>query len=231
MTGDTPDLISRLRAQLPRRWFPDDAPVLTALLSGLSATWVDVFSKLGYISRQARLRLVSDGWLDLASADYRGTNLIRRIGESDLLLRARLLPIFRDKATRASVIARLLALTGNVATVIEPTILADTGGYGIAMGYGVAGRYGTLNLPFQSFIDVGRPVGSGIPLVGGYGSSNGGYGAGAIAWSRLSDQAPHVTDADIFSAVADTIPAGSIAWVRLGPAHATLVDLTKVTGP
>ena len=67
------------------------------------------------------------------------------------------------------------------------------------------------------FVRVARPVGAGIPRVAGYRTGAGGYGVGAVMWGALSDAAPHVTDADIYAAVADVIPAGAVAWVRLGP--------------
>lgn len=218
MTGDVPDFLARLRAQLPRAWFPPVAPTLDALFTGLATAWADLFARLAYVSIQARLRTVSDGFLDMASQDYRGGRLLRRVSEGDVSFRGRLLPIFRDKATRAALIARLLSLGTTAPVVFEASRPADTGGWCIAMGYNVAGRYGSLHAPFQVFVDVHRPLGAGIPLVGGWGSNAGGYGHGALAWSRLADQTPHVTDADLYDAVASVLPVGSVAWVRLGSA-------------
>lgn len=215
-TGDTVDMVQRMRRVLPVEWFSDDAPILTGLLSGLGAVWASIYALIGGVGLMTRLATVNGPFLDLAALDYRATTLQRRAGESDTAFRGRLLPIFVDKATRAAVIARLKALTGHTPTVFEPSRPADIGGYGVAMGYGAAGAYGSLSLPYQCFIQVDRPVGAGIPYVSGWGSSVGGWGVGSIEWGSLSQEAPHVSDADIYAAVADTIAAGTIAWVALG---------------
>ena len=198
---------------LPDRWFPDVSPVLDALLQALGTNWADLYSQLQYTGLQTRLATVSDGFLDMAAADFRDPSFSRRSGESDDAFRSRLLPIFRDKVTRAALIARLTDLGCTSITVFEPARPADVGGYGIAMGYGVAGAYGSLSLLNQSFITLTRPAGQGIPNIPGY-STTGGYGI-AAAYARLSDEAPHVTDQDIYDVIVDTIPVGSVAWVRL----------------
>lgn len=216
MIGDTTDFARRLRAVLPAGWFPDVTPTLDALLQGLGQGWADLYAMLGTTSIQARLLTVQGSFLDLAAADYRGAGgLLRRAGESDTLYRARLLPIFVDRATRAAMTARMLTLTGNVPTIFEPTVPSDTGGYGIACGYSVGGGYGSLVLPDQFFVTVQRPSGAGIPSVAGYGSPSGGYGVGAIEYADLSMELQHVTDADIYAAVNDVRPVGSVAWVAL----------------
>lgn len=214
-TGDAADFASRIRSTLPAKWFPDSSPNLVALLTGMGSAWSLLFAQLSYANVQTRLLTVSDGFLDLAARDYRGTGFVRKGAESDANLRARLLPIFRDKATRAALIARLLQITGNVATVFEPSRPADTGGYNVAMGYGVAGAYGSLILPGQVFITIARPLGQGIPNVSGYGSGAGGYGVGAIAYAQLAAEGPHVSDSDIYAAIVEVLPVGSIGWTAL----------------
>ena len=308
----------------------------------------------------------------MGASDFRGTKLLRRAAESDDAFRARLLPIFRDKATRAALVARLAAISGAAPWVFEPSRPADTGAYGrgpgvslgpmyhgataailsddvpppvtgspvylhqatpagddntgyfyfgglsagaaltaqvsvwlpagysgaaprlsieggvtqnggaqadpaitgqwqtlIALstasgaggepmvlralggaggnafyssgwgatsgaavipgtgsGYAAAGGWGSLALPGQVFVSVQRPVGQGIPNVAGYGSLDpaqgtvpaGGYGRGAIEWGAAAKEAPHVTDADLYAAIVDVMPAASIAWTALGGA-------------
>ena len=75
--------------------------------------------------------------------------------------------------------------------------------------------YGSLQMPFQFFVTVQRPLGQGIPNAIGYGTTAGGYGVGAIEWATLSMELPHVTDQDIYDAILDVLPMGATAWVAL----------------
>ncbi len=364
-------MAARLRATLPARWFPDvgSAPVLETLLGALGTAWASVFDQIVFAQQQTRLRTLSGGFLDMAASDFRGAALLRRAGEPDDAFRSRLLPIFRDKATRAALIARLTAICGAVPWVFEPSRPADTGAYGAgpgvllgrmyagstagvfssdvsppvigapvylhqaappgdsnvgyfyfgglvagatltaqvsvwlpagysgtapqlsleggaarpvtvqadptltnqwqtlmatsvasgaggeplvlramggsgsnsfyssgwgavssaaviegtASGYGEAGGWGSLMLPGQLFVQAPRPIGQGIPNVSGYGSidpaagggTTGGYGGGAIEWAAVTAEAPHITDADLYEAIVQVLPAASIAWVSL----------------
>jgi hypothetical protein len=88
--------------------------------------------------------------------------------------------------------------------------------YGYAIGYGVAGAYGSLVHPYQAFITAYRPLGTGIPYVAGYGSSPSGYSiASRGEYASLSMVQASVSDSDIYAAIANVIPAGTIAWVRI----------------
>ena len=218
--GDTADFAHRLRVVMPDRWFEGPTHVLDATLQGMGATWAAVFDLIAAVARQTRLLTVEGAFLDLAAGDFRPATFVRRPGETDDHFRARLLPILREKVTRAALIVRLQRLTGHTPWVFEAARPADTGGYGVACGYGVAGRYGSLLMGNQALIQLQRPSGQGVPNVAGYGISVGGYGVGSIAYSRLDDALPHVTDQDIYEAVADVMPAGSIGWVALTGAAA-----------
>lgn len=88
--------------------------------------------------------------------------------------------------------------------------------YGYLGGYGVAGAYGSLLLPYQAFVTAYRPIGTGIPYVSGYGSSPAGYSVGSRGeYASLSMIQTAVADADIYAAIASVIPAGTIAWTRI----------------
>jgi hypothetical protein len=113
------------------------------------------------------------------------------------------------------VIQALLALTGRTPSIFEPRNTQDTGGYNKAMGYGVAGGYGCLSLPFSFFVTAYRPVGGGIANVNGYGGYLGGYGVGAQEYGSLSLVLGQVTDASIQQAVARVTPAGTTAWMNI----------------
>ena len=112
-------------------------------------------------------------------------------------------------------------LTGRAPLVFEPARTTDTGGYaslagaGGGVGYGRAGGWGSLALPFQCFITAYRPVGSGIATVCGWGGPAGGYGRGAIEYASLEMVQGQVTDADIYSAVANVLPVAVIGWTRI----------------
>jgi hypothetical protein len=222
MTDDQQDMIARLRAVLPTRWFPDSAPVLDGLLSGLASGWSWAYQQLLYVKAQTRIATATDVWLDIIANDYFGGRLARRVGQSDGALRNRIQrELFRERGTRGTIIDMLNDLTGRAPLVFEPARTTDTGGYatltgaGGGVGYGKAGGWGSLTLPFQCFITAYRPVGSGIATVCGWGCSAGGYGRGAIEYASLEMVQGQVTDADIYAAVANVLPVAVIGWTRI----------------
>ena len=222
MTGDSQDMMSRLRAVLPARWYPDDAPILGAVLAGLAWAWAWCYGLLAYVRAQTRIATATDVWLDIVAADFFGTSLVRAPGQDDAALRQRIqLELFRDRATRAALVRTLRDLTGRPPVIFEPARTTDTGGYGgmpagaSGLGYGVAGGWGSLELPFQCFVTAFRPNGSGIATVAGWGDPAGGYGSGAVQYASLAMVQGQVTDADISNAIASLMPAASIAWVQI----------------
>lgn len=81
-------------------------------------------------------------------------------------------------------------------------------------GYGVAGAYGSVLLPYQAFVTAFRPMGQGLPFVSGYGISTGAYSTPSrSAYGQLSGG--DVTDADIYAAIDATKPVGTVAWTRI----------------
>src|SRR5258708_34314097 len=103
MTGDQLDMLARLRTVLPTRWFPDQAPVLDALLSGLAAAWTWAYDQLHYVKAQTRIATASDIWLDIIALDFFGRHLVRRSGQSDAAFRARIQrELFRERGTRGA---------------------------------------------------------------------------------------------------------------------------------
>lgn len=217
-TGDQPDLLSRIQALLPRGWFGDSPTILTALLSGFAAIYASLYTVLAYARQQMRILSATDGFLDVISADFFGTGLPRNANESDNAFRNRItVNLFRERATRKAVIQVLTTLTGRAPLIVEPRCPADTGGYRIpTSGYGVAGAYGSLLLPYQAFVTAYRPIGSGIPFVAGYSSTPSGYSVASRGeYASLSMVINAVSDADIAAAVASVIPAGTITWLRI----------------
>ena len=214
--GSQSDMVARLRAVLPARWFADDAPVLEGLLAGLGQAAATTYSLLTYARAQTRMATASGLWLDLVAGDWFGARLMRRSGEADIQLRGRIRQeLLRERGTRAALLAQVTQLVGQPPTIFEPARPADTGAWSIACGYGVAGGWGSLALPFQCFVTVRRPHGAGIAMVDGYCGSLGGYGGGAIEYASASLLAGSVDDTDIMAAIAAVMPTAAIAWTRI----------------
>jgi hypothetical protein len=232
--GDTSDFVRRLRAALPNRWFPDDAPVLTGVMTGFAAIWASLFDLLQYVVLNSRLATARGVFLDMIATDFFAGRITRKLSEPDNHFRTRILAeILRPRATRASVDQALFDLTGVHPKIFEPSLASDTGGYNVGgVGYNVGGGYGSLLLPFQAFITAFRPSGGGISNVSGYGSIGagiqttgglGGYGLGAVEWADLAMLQGAITDADIYATVAAAMPAATIGWTRG-------LDAAQVTG-
>jgi hypothetical protein len=220
-TGDPSDIAWRLARAAPTQWFPSGAPRLTAQLAGPAAAFSVNYGQIAYAALQTRAASVTDGWADLASQDYLGGTLARRTNEADATFSLRIrLAVLAPKMTRQAIVAAMQSLTGRAPIVFNPTRPADAGGYGTgSLGYGVAGGYGSLLLPYQFFITAFRPILAGVPYVGGYyagsGWAGGGYGAGALEYATLALAGETVTDAQIYAAINGIIAAGITAWVRI----------------
>ena len=211
MTGDTPDFVSRLKATLPTRWFPDATPVLDAILTGLAAAWSGLYSLLSIVRLQSRIATANGSFLDGASYDFFAARLPRRLTEPDDAFRLRITQaLTREHATRAALATVLQDLTGHAPSIFEPSRIADTGAYATpAMGYGVAGAWGSLDLPFQVFVIARRRQGSGIASIAGYGTG------GPLARTSLAQVSGQVTDPDIYAAIASVMPTAATAWTYI----------------
>jgi hypothetical protein len=229
-TGDQADIVARLRVVLPARWFPDTAPgttsntpVLDAVLAGIASVWAQAYELLAAVTQQARIATAAGAFLDMIACDFFGTALQRRPTEADTNYRARILTSLLSPAgTRAALSATLVNLTGRAPIIFEPRNTMDTGGYSArgsnawsGLAYGAAGGYGCLGEPFQCFVTAYRPHSGGVAGVAGWGASAGGYGVGAIEYVGTDMLEGQVTDRDIYSAIAQTIPAGTVAWTAI----------------
>lgn len=222
MTGDQQDILYRLKAVLPVRWFPDSAPVLDGMLNGLASGWSWLYGVLQYVKSQTRIATATDIWLDVIALDFFGGQFLRWSGQNDDAFRGRIQrELFRERGTRGAVSAALEDLTGRLPVIFEPARPTDTGAYGSlsggggGLGYGVSGGWGSLDLPFQSFITAFRPTGSGIAVVAGWGDAGGGYGAGSIEYASLDMVEGQVTDSAIYAAIAGVLPIASIGWTNI----------------
>lgn len=216
-TGDQNDIVSRLQQLMPNGWFTNGlAAIRDALLAGFANSFAFIYSMLAYIRLQTRIATATDGFLDLIAADFFGTGLPRQPNQTDASYRARILSeIFLERGTRNAVIRILTQLTGRAPIVFEPQRPADTGAYNTGvLGYGVAGGYGSLAYPYQSFVTAFRPIGIGIPNVAGYNSPQGAYNTGSQAeYASLSNLG--VQDSDIYAAIDSVHVFGTIIWARI----------------
>lgn len=229
-------MVRRLKAALVTRWFanaaagtPTATPILDGLLNGPGWMWSWLYSLLQYVAQQRRISTASGINLDQIALDFFGSTIQRFTNESDTAFAARIKAnLLAPKGTRQAVIDALTTLTGFAPTVFEPALTSDTGGYGYqgmtkgtGLGYGVAGGYGSLLLPFQAFITAYRPVSQGIAGSQGYyslstrGPAIGGYGVGAIQYGSLLQLAGTVTDADIYATIANVAPEATILWTAI----------------
>lgn len=229
--GSQADMVNRLAAVLPTGWFPSvaQAPVLGGLLAGIASIWAFLWSLLSYVTLQKRITTATDINLDLISNDFLGLSLPRNAGESDASFRARIqATIFQEMGTREAVIRALTTLTGGAPSVFEPRNAFDTGGRGASggtintgLGYGVAGGYGSYQLPFQAFIQTTLPQVIGTIGVQGYGSPSvpvsgeviGGYGVGALEYSSGSAALLSASDDAVFATINTVKPIATIMWV------------------
>ena len=218
-TGDTSDIVSRLKQLFPNGWFiAGSVPLRDALLQGMATGLSWAYSALAYVRLQTRIGTATDGFLDLIALDFFGTTLTRAAGQSDASFRARILAsLFRERGTRAALVAALTALTGRAPRVVELMRPADTGSYGGPLcGYGAAGAYGSMLLLYQCFVQVYRPAGVGIPLVAGYGISTGGYGSPSRAsYASITQLQGSILDSDVYAAIESVRPEATTVWTAI----------------
>jgi hypothetical protein len=226
MRGDLADIVARLRAVLPKRWFAEQSPNLSAILRCVATPWAWLYSSIAVVIAQTRINTATDDWLDLISHDYFGDLLNRDRDELDSSYRVRVkAALLRDAATRSAVTLGLENLTGSSPFLFEPARCLDTGSYGSLTGgttvpwsglaYGRAGGWGSLMLPFQIFVTAIRPPTPGIGMMAGYGTPNAGYGEGPISYVGLSTLPGHVTDQNIQATLISLLPVNAIAWLRI----------------
>lgn len=87
----TPEQVCiKLRNYLPIGWFPKNAPILNAMLMGMSTILATLTKLLHFVLLQTRLSTTTGGFLDLWARDFLGNSLIRNKGESDDSFRARI---------------------------------------------------------------------------------------------------------------------------------------------
>ncbi len=215
-TGDSYDILSRIKRVIPGYWFNSTAPYFTAVVGGLSDSAAFCYSLITYAQKQARIATATGPFLDMIAYDYLGRFLKRR-SSSDSVFRARIkATVLQERVTRKGMINAVTMLVGNAPVIFEPWNTFDTGGYGVSGGYGVAGGWGNMNLPGQVFIHVTPGPDAGAPNVGGYSNYPGGYGVGAVEYAGASVEQAGVPKSDIYALIVATKPTGVTAWTNIG---------------
>lgn len=229
-TGDSNDIVRRLKGVIPFYWFAYVAPIRDAILGGIAdgAAWC--YSLITYATTQSRIATSTGPFLDLIAYDFLGRELLRG-SSSDVAFRALIQAmILQERVTRAGMSQVITKLTGNTPLIIEPWNTGDVGAWG-KMAWG-QGRWGNMNLPGVVFMQVKRGAPSGVPGVAGWGTPRAAWGGGYFA--MIGPQVPlsGVTDDDIYRAINLTKPNGVSVWVAFGtdesssPAPPSL-DLSK----
>ena len=216
MIGDLADMLSRIKQVLPARWFSDGSPILDAVLTGMGQAWAGIYTLLVQVQAQTRIATATGIFLDIASQDYLGGALPRRAGEADAAFSTRLRAnLLAPRATRAGLVDAVTNLTGRSPLVFEPLNATDTGGYNVNTGYGVAGGYGSMLMPYQFLVTVYRPNDLPANNAGGYGVGPGGYDMAPMFYASATELAGNVDDEEIYATVASVIPTSSIAWTKI----------------
>lgn len=216
-TGDSADMLARLKSTLPARWFNDQAINAPSVLGSIGDQLAAAYSLFQFVVKQTRIATASGVFLDLISLDFLGLNLRRRTSESDGTFRARIQKeILRTRVTRAGVIQSLTDLTGRVPKIFEPARPQDTGAYRTGgAGYGVAGGYGSLQMPNQALVKAYRPLTAGIPNIGGYRLGGAYRNPSPSAYANIAASGAFIADADIDAAIEATKPLGTRVWVQI----------------
>ena len=216
-TGDSTDILTRIKRILPPRWFAYTAPLRDAVLGGLADQLAWVYSFIAFAKLQTRITSATGFFLDLIAYDYFGRFLRRRAGELDAAFMPRIKKeIVRERVTRKGMIGAITDLTGAPPQILEPWNTGDTGVWDNGtLAYDIAGCWGDTNLPNQVFVIIARPGLQGIPFVSGWDVGAGGWDVGAIEWTDPSMIVGAVTDQDIYDTIEATKPTGSIVWTQL----------------
>ena len=197
-TGDTDDILTRVKMLIPFRWFSWVAPLRDAILGGLSDGGAWCYAWIVYAKQQSRIATSTGPFLDLISYDFLGRHLPRGHMTDDQFRVRIMATILQERVTRAGVSNAIKQLTGVAPWIFEPWNTGDAGSWADAAtpsshpfsafawadvnGLSGAGGWGSTDLPAQTYMVVTRTAFSGVPLVAGWSGTAVGQRIGAGAW-------------------------------------------------
>lgn len=207
-------------------------PVVDSALAAAATALSFVYSLYAYAKKQTRLLSMSDGFLDVFASDFFGSAIQRKANQTDASFLARIRAnLFAEKATRKGVINALTTITGRAPVVFEPNRPADVAIMGVPtaggqnyMGvqtgmYSGPARMGSMAVPYTAMITAYRPQVTGGSAGGAFMNAPTQAALNApLAKSytnSLTFQTSGATDADIYQAVDQAKPAGTILWVAI----------------
>lgn len=241
-TGDSDDMLGRLKSLIPYRWFANVAPIRDAVLGGVADSLAWCYSYVDYARLQTRLKTATGVWLDIAALDFLGLRFRRKKGQADASFSIALRKeIFRERATRPGMYAAVHDLTQTYVKIFEAFNPQDTGGFGAQWALSEdASAWGSTNYPWTMFITAQVPLGAGIPYLSGLNDAPSGFlGASApdpwapqfspefggsvytiggdFALADITKVTGLVTNQDIYDTINATRAAGITCWVNIGP--------------
>lgn len=238
-TGDSKDIVSRVKKLIPHRWFVFTAPYRDAILGGLADLAAWNYGWIGYARAQSRLSTAYGIWLDIFAYDFLGKFLVRNSIADDAFRKVIRATILQERVTRAGMINAVTILTGTPPFLFEPWNTFDTGSYSGpkktgatqygSFGYNVGqGGYGNMALNDQVFIKVTRGAGSGVPGVGGYANNIDGWGVGSVEYVGIASELSGITDAIIYQVINMAKPTGTTMWTAFQSPIEVLTDESGV---
>lgn len=218
MIGDQTDMLGRLQRLMPNGWFQVGlVPIRDGLLTGIANAFAFIFSLIAYVRLQTRIATATDGFLDIIAFDFFGDKLTRITAQSDDSFRSSIISfLFRKRCTRDAITILIEQLVGVAPLIIEPDRASDCGCWDANLWYDDAGVLGDTGMPLQCFVTVFVPPGTiSIPLVGGYGSSVGGYSTGSSLEYVAPGSHGNLTAANIYAALDSVRPVTGVIWTQI----------------
>jgi hypothetical protein len=234
-TGDSADILARVKRLIPSRWFAFVAPLRDGIIGGLADCAAKLYSFIIYARQQTRLATATGIWLDILSYDFLRKNLPRggfiNFGVNqpapltdDVYRSVIRATILQERVTRQGMVSAVTTLLNIPPYIFEPWNTNDAGGYRMPnFAYGTIGGWGSLLYPGQVFMKISRAgIGAtGVPNVGGWyrgqgGIGVGGYGQGSIEYISSVTAQIGITNDLIYKLIGNTKPSGVTCWVQIG---------------
>src|SRR6185503_12487721 len=98
-TGESRDIVNRVKRLIPHRWFSYAAPLRDAILGGLSDTASSFYDLILYAQQQARIKTASGPFLDMIAYEYLGRFLLRGDSSDQVFRQQILATILQERVT------------------------------------------------------------------------------------------------------------------------------------